>query len=156
MSLYDIKVLDKNNQIHPLNQYQNQVLLIVNTVYECELCEQFDNLEELYEQFHHLGFNILDFPCNQQSSYAPMTPEELFSYCCDDNYISFPQFAPIDVNGPLEAPLYTYLKHCQAIEHIQWNFTKFLVNRQGKVIQYFDPLVTIEEISYEINKLLYK
>ena len=157
MNLYDINVLDNNNQLQSLNTYQNQVLLILNTATECEFTEQYDELEDLFEQYHDQGFWILDFPCNQFGEQAPGTMEEIISFCADTYGVSFPQFAKIDVNGPNEAPIYTYLKENQdpaLSKRIDWNFTKFLIDRKGNVVARFEPLVKPKEIALEIEKLL--
>lgn len=157
MNLYDINVLDNNNQLQSLSTYQSQVLLIVNTATECEFTEQYDELEDLFEQYHDQGFWILDFPCNQFGEQAPGTMEEIISFCADTYGVSFPQFAKIDVNGPNEAPIYTYLKENQdpaLSKRIDWNFTKFLIDRKGNVVARFEPLVKPKEIALEIEKLL--
>ena len=157
MNLYEINVLDNNNQLQSLSTYQNQVLLIVNTATECEFTEQYDELEDLFEQYHDQGFWILDFPCNQFGEQAPGTMEEIISFCADTYGVSFPQFAKIDVNGPNEAPIYTYLKENQdpvLSKRIDWNFTKFLIDRKGNVVARFEPLVKPKEIALEIEKLL--
>lgn len=157
MNLYDINVLDNNNQLQSLSTYQNQVLLIVNTATECEFTEQYDELEDLFEQYHDQGFWILDFPCNQFGEQAPGTMEEIISFCADTYGVSFPQFAKIDVNGLNEAPIYTYLKENQdpaLSKRIDWNFTKFLIDRKGNVVARFEPLVKPKEIALEIEKLL--
>jgi len=157
MNLYDINVLDNNNQLQSLSSYQNQVLLIVNTATECEFTKQYDELEDLFEQYHDQGFWILDFPCNQFGEQAPGTMEEIISFCADTYGVSFPQFAKIDVNGPNEAPIYTYLKENQdpaLSKRIDWNFTKFLIDRKGNVVARFEPLVKPKEIALEIEKLL--
>ena len=151
MNLYEIEVLDNNNQTISLNNYKDQVLLIVNTATDCEFTEQYDDLEELY------GFCILDFPCNQFGEQAPGTMEEIMSFCADTYGVSFPQFAKIEVNGPNESPLYTYLKEKQdstLSKRIDWNFTKFLVNQEGDVVARFEPLVKPREIENNIKKLL--
>lgn len=157
MNLYDIEVINSHNQKESLSKYKGQVLLIVNTATECEFTEQYDHLEDLYEKYHEKGFIILDFPCNQFGEQAPGTMEEIMSFCADTYGVSFPQFAKIDVNGPLESPVYTYLKEQQKPElskRIEWNFTKFLLDRNGRVIERFEPLVTPYEIEDEIIKLL--
>lgn len=157
MNLYDINVLDNNNQLQSLSTYQSQVLLIVNTATECEFTEQYDELEDIFEQYHDQGFWILDFPCNQFGEQAPGTMEEIISFCADTYGVSFPQFAKIDVNGPNEAPIYTYLKENQdpaLSKRIDWNFTKFLIDRKGNVVARFEPLVKPKEIALEIQKLL--
>lgn len=157
MNLYEIEVYDNNNQIQSLNKYQDQVLLIVNTATECEFTEQYDELEDLFEQYHDKGFWVLDFPCNQFGEQAPGTMEEIISFCADTYGVSFPQFAKIDVNGPDESPLYTYLKENQNSslpKRIDWNFTKFLIDRHGNVVNRFEPLIKPSEIGQAIEKLL--
>ncbi|MFQ6793061.1 MAG: glutathione peroxidase [Thomasclavelia sp.] len=157
MNLYEIEVYDNNNQIQSLNKYKNQVLLIVNTATECEFTEQYDELEDLFEQYHDKGFWILDFPCNQFGEQAPGTMEEIISFCADTYGVSFPQFAKIDVNGPNESLLYTYLKENQnssLSKRIDWNFTKFLIDRHGNVVNRFEPLIKPSEIAQAIEKLL--
>ena len=152
-----IEILNKNNQTISLNNYKDQVLLIVNTATDCEFTEQYDDLEELYEKYHNYGFCILDFPCNQFGEQAPGTMEEIMSFCADLYGVSFPQFAKIEVNGPNESPLYTYLKEKQdstLSKRIDWNFTKFLVNQEGDVVARFEPLVKPREIENNIKKLL--
>ena len=141
MNLYEIEVLDNNNQTISLNNYKDQVLLIVNTATDCEFTEQYDDLEELYEKYQQ----------------APGTMDEIMSFCADTYGVSFPQFAKIEVNGPNESPLYTYLKEKQdstLSKRIDWNFTKFLVNQEGDVVARFEPLVKPREIENNIKKLL--
>lgn len=150
MNLYELEVLDSSHQIQSLGQYKNQVLLIVNTATECEFTGQYDELEDLYEEYHEYGFTILDFPCNQFGEQAPGTMEEIISFCADTYGVSFPQFAKIDVNGPQESLVYTYLKKHQdpsLSQRIDWNFTKFLVDRKGNVVARFEPLVKPSEIA---------
>lgn len=157
MKLYDIEVLDNQNNYQSLNKFKNKVLLIVNTATECEFTEQYDDLEDLYEKYHSAGFSILDFPCNQFGEQAPGTLEEIISFCADTYGVSFPQFAKIDVNGPNESPIYTFLKTHQPEDlpkRINWNFTKFLVDQKGDVVARFEPLVKPREIENCIKKLL--
>lgn len=157
MNLYEIEVLDSSNQLQSLEAYRNQVLLIVNTATECEFTGQYDELEDLYEEYHNQGFTILDFPCNQFGEQAPGTMEEIMSFCADTYGVSFPQFAKIEVNGPNESPVYTYLKQNQdssLSRKIDWNFTKFLVNRKGEVVARFEPLIKPREIAKMIEKYI--
>lgn len=157
MNIYDINVLDENEQLVSLDKYKNQVLLIVNSATECEFTEQYDDLEDLYLEFKDQGFCILDFPCNQFGEQAPQTLEEIISFCADTYGVSFPQFSKIDVNGPNEAPLYTYLKEHQDTtlpRRINWNFTKYLIDRQGNVIARYEPMIKPREIKAAIKKLL--
>lgn len=157
MSFYDLEVLDSYGHLISLSQYKGQVLLIVNTATECEYTGQYDDLEDLYEKYNDQGFTILDFPCNQFGEQAPGDMEEIMSFCADTYGVSFPQFTKIDVNGPLESPVYTYLKEHQdssLSQRIDWNFTKFLLDRNGNVIARFEPPISPYDIEDEIIKLL--
>ncbi|MFV0393297.1 MAG: glutathione peroxidase [Coprobacillaceae bacterium] len=157
MNLYDLQVLNNKKEWCSLREYENQVLLVVNTATECEFTEQYDDLEELYLKYCDKGFVVLDFPCNQFGEQAPGTLEEILSFCADTYGVSFPQFDKIEVNGPNEAPLYTYLKEKQDVtlsKRIDWNFTKFLLDRKGNVIHRFEPLVKPSEIKEYIERLL--
>lgn len=157
MNIYDLEVIDGNGTLQSLSQYKGQVLLIVNTATECEYTSQYDDLEDLYEKYHEQGFTVLDFPCNQFGEQAPGNMEEIMSFCADTYGVSFPQFSKIDVNGPLESPVYTYLKGHQdpsLSKRIDWNFTKFLLNQKGEVVQRFEPSVSPYEIEDNIIELL--
>ena len=157
MNLYDLVVYDNNHQPHALNQYKQLVILIINSATECEFTEQYDDLEDLYEKYHDQGFTILDFPCNQFGSQAPGTMEEIISFCADTYGVSFPQFEKIDVNGPNESPVFTYLKEHQdksLSKRIDWNFTKFLIDQSGHVIARYEPLVKPSEIAPTIESLM--
>ena len=157
MSIYDISVKAQDGTEVPLSDYEGKVLLVVNTATGCGFTPQYEGLEKLYEQYHSQGLNILDFPCNQFGHQAPGTDEEITTFCQVHYNTTFPQFKKIDVNGPDEDPLYTYLKsHSKGFlgDKIKWNFTKFLVDRQGNVVARFAPTVKPEEIEGEIKKLL--
>lgn len=157
MNIYDHKVKDKEGKEVSLKQYEGKVLLIVNTATGCGFTPQFDGLQNLYEKYKDQGFEILDFPCNQFGNQAPGTDEEITSFCTGRFGITFPQFAKIEVNGANEDPLYTYLKKEQGGmlgSKIKWNFTKFLVDRNGNVVDRFPPTKTPEAIDAEIAKLL--
>ena len=157
MNLYDIEVIDSYGQKQSLSQYKNQVLLIVNTATDCEFTGQYDELEDLYEKYHEQGFTILDFPCNQFGEQAPGPMEEIMSFCADTYGVSFPQFRKIEVNGPQESLLYTYLKEHQEktlSKRIDWNFTKFLINHQGQVVARYEPLIKPYEIEEDIEVCL--
>lgn len=157
MSVYDYIMKDaKGNDIN-LADYKGKVLLIVNTATGCGFTPQYEGLEELYEKYKDQGFEILDFPCNQFANQAPGTDEEIVSECKMRFNVSFKQFSKIEVNGDNAAPLYKYLKEEQkgALgSRIKWNFTKFLVTRDGKVIARFSPMVTPEKMEEDIVKLL--
>ncbi|MCD7956162.1 MAG: glutathione peroxidase [Lachnospiraceae bacterium] len=157
MSIYDFKVKDGNGQDVALSDYKGKVLLIVNTATGCGFTPQYEGLQELYEKYAKQGFVILDFPCNQFAGQAPGTDEEIASFCTGRFGITFPQFHKIEVNGENEEPLYHYLKtECGGIagNAIKWNFTKFLVDREGTVRARYAPTKTPAAIEKEIQKLL--
>ena len=157
MSIYDFVVKDAQGNDVSLKDYEGKVLLVVNTATGCGFTPQYEGLQDLYEKYQSQGFEILDFPCNQFGEQAPGTMEEIMSFCADTYGVSFPQFAKIEVNGPNESPLYTYLKEKQdstLSKRIDWNFTKFLVNQEGDVVARFEPLVKPREIENNIKKLL--
>lgn len=157
MNIYDLSVKDKKGNQVSLKDYEGKVLLIVNTATGCGFTPQFEGLQDLYEKYQEKGFEILDFPCNQFGHQAPGTDEEITDFCNSRYGITFPQFAKIDVNGANEDPLYTFLKSQQGGlmgDKIKWNFTKFLVDRQGNVVDRFPPIKTPEAIDAEVAKLL--
>ena len=142
MKLYDLSVRTRDGKEVSLKDYEGKVLLIVNTATGCGFTPQYTGLQELYNKYKDKGFEILDFPCNQFANQAPGNDEEIHTFCTGRFGITFPQFAKIDVNGKNEDPLYTYLKS-QAKgklgNAIKWNFTKFLVGRDGTVLARFAP-----------------
>lgn len=157
MGIYDYAVKDKKGNDVSLETFKGKVLLIVNTATKCGFTKQYTGLENLYEKYREKGFEILDFPCNQFAGQAPGTDEEIGQFCQLKFGTKFPQFAKINVNGKNEDPLYTYLKSQQKGElgsRIKWNFTKFLVDREGNVVNRFGPPTKPEEIEKEIEKLL--
>lgn len=159
MSLYQIRVEDINNNVVELEQYKGQVLLIVNTATQCFFTPQYEGLQALYDKFHDRGFEILDFPCNQFGKDAPGSIEEINDFCVIKFNTKFPRFQKINVNGEDESILYTYLKrHTKGfINHkIKWNFTKFLVDHNGRVIKRYSPRIKPEKIAQDIEKLLQK
>ena len=184
-SIYDFKVKDDVGKEVSLSDYKGKVLLIVNTATRCGFTPQYKELEALYEKYHSEGLEILDFPCNQFGQQAPGTIQEIRQFCSANFNIQFPQFDKIEVNGSSEHPLYTWLKAQKGFNgfdvndqrgkmmdemlrkqdadydkksDIKWNFTKFLVNRDGRVIKRYDPtdkINTIEgDISMELNPVL--
>lgn len=153
MNLYDIVVKNRKGEEVSLSAYRGKTLLIVNTATECGFTPQYKGLQELYVKYRETGFEILDFPCNQFAGQAPGTEEEIHTFCIGRFGITFPQFAKIKVNGKEEAPLYTFLKAAKP-GRIPWNFTKFLVNRDGEVVARFGPAVTPDKIEPEIVSLL--
>ena len=157
MSVYDFVVKDNKGVDVPLENYRGKVLLIVNTATGCGFTPQYDGLQDLYEKYAEQGFEILDFPCNQFFSQAPGTAEEIASFCTGRFGITFKQFAKIEVNGANESPLYTYLKEKKGGvfgKRIKWNFTKFLIDRNGEVVARFAPTTTPEKMEKSIKELL--
>ena len=157
MSIYDFKVKDVEQKEMDLADYKGKVLLIVNTATGCGFTPQYDGLQDLYEKYQAQGFEILDFPCNQFGHQAPGTEEEIVDFCQSRYGVTFKQFAKIEVNGKNESPLYTYLKSQQKGvmgNKIKWNFTKFLVDREGNVVERFAPTVKPESIDEKIKELL--
>ena len=157
-SIYDFKVKDDVGQVVSLSDYKGKVLLIVNTATRCGFTPQYKDLEPLYQKYHAQGFEILDFPCNQFGQQAPGTIQEIHSFCTANFDIHFPQFDKIDVNGENAHPLYTWLKAQAGGGDIKWNFTKFLVGRDGKVIKRYesrDQIAAIEaDMQMEVNPVL--
>jgi glutathione peroxidase len=146
----------KRNEVD-LAEYKGKVLLIVNTATGCGFTPQYEGLQKLYDKYQEQGFEILDFPCNQFGNQAPGTEDEIVSFCQLRYHTTFKQFAKIEVNGENEAPLYTYLKKQKGGvlgSKIKWNFTKFLIDRDGNVIDRFAPTVTPEKIDAKIKELL--
>ena len=157
MSIYDCVVKDKEGKEVSLSNYRGKVLLIVNTATGCGFTPQFEGLQDLYEKYQDKGFEILDFPCNQFGNQAPGSDEEITDFCNSRYGITFTQFAKIEVNGAGEDPLYTYLKSQKGGvmgSKIKWNFTKFLVDRDGNVVDRFAPVKTPADLDAEIAKLL--
>ena len=157
MTIYDFTVKDTEGKDVSLEEFRGKVLLVVNTATGCGFTPQYEGLEKLYEQYKDQGLAILDFPCNQFGHQAPGSNAEIVQFCQLHYSVSFRQFAKIDVNGANESPLYAYLKKEQGGllgSAIKWNFTKFLVDRQGKVAERFAPTVTPEKLEEKIKKLL--
>lgn len=157
MSIYDFTMKDAKGENVPLEKFRGKVLLIVNTATGCGFTPQYDGLEELYAKYRDSGFEILDFPCNQFLNQAPGTDEEITTFCKMKFGVSFTQFSKIDVNGENEAPLYTYLKAQKGGvfgRNIKWNFTKFLIDRQGNVVGRFASTVTPQKLDEKIKELI--
>ena len=136
--IYQFKVLDGNGDSVSLADYRGQVLLVVNTATQCGYTPQYSDLQRIYDNYKDRGFIILDFPCNQFGGQAPGTYDDIHNFCTSRYGITFPQFAKIDVNGANASPLYVWLKSKRPGD-IQWNFTKFLINRKGEVKRRFEP-----------------
>ena len=165
MSIYDFSVKTRKGEDVSLSNYKGKVLLIVNTATGCGFTPQYKELQELYTEFKDQGFEILDFPCNQFANQAPGNNEEIHTFCTGRFGITFPQFAKIDVNGENAIPLYKWLtenttfngfgkspmgfvlsgmvkksdKDYKNNGNIKWNFTKFLINRDGNIVERFEP-----------------
>jgi glutathione peroxidase len=141
-----------------LDQYRGKVLLIVNTASKCGYTPQYEGLEKVYEQFKDKGVEVLGFPCNQFLSQEPGSAEEIGAFCQKNYGVTFPMFAKIDVNGSDTHPLYKYLKSegrgLLGSEAIKWNFTKFLVKKDGTVFKRYAPTTTPMEMLGDIEKLL--
>lgn len=171
MSVYPFKVKDVDQKEISLKDYEGKVLLIINSATKCGLTPQYEGLEKLYETYQAKGFEILDFPCNQFMNQAPGTDQELKSFCKLNYGTTFKTFAKIDVNGKDAHPLYKYLRSEKKKDlgengktsllsrllpntSIKWNFTKFLVNRQGQVVHRFGPGFTPDKIAPYLEEVL--
>ena len=157
MSIYDYNVKTMEGQEKSLNEYKGKVLLIVNTATGCGFTPQYEGLENLYKKYREQGFEILDFPCNQFANQAPGSNDEIHSFCTLQYGTTFPQFAKIDVNGANESPLYTYLKKQKNGVFggkIKWNFTKFLIDRNGNVVARYAPTETPAALDKKIAAVL--
>lgn len=157
MSLYQIRIEDSSNQIVEMEQYKGKVLLIVNTATKCLFTPQYEGLQALYQQFYDRGFEVLDFPCNQFAKQAPGSIDEINQFCADRFETTFKRFQKVNVNGEDEFILFTYLKRHQKgflNKKIKWNFTKFLVDQNGRVIKRYSPHVRPARIAKDIEKLL--
>jgi len=157
-SVYDFSVKDIHGKEQKLDQYKNKVMLIVNVASECGFTPQYKGLEALYEKMHSRGLEVLGFPCNQFGAQEPGTEKEIESFCELNYGVSFPLFSKIEVNGDNAAPLYKYLKKEKpgllGTEAIKWNFTKFLVDRKGKVVERYGSNVEPQAITADVEKLL--
>jgi glutathione peroxidase len=156
-SIYDFSANTIDGKTKPLSDYKGKVLLIVNTASKCGFTPQFEGLEALYKKYKDKGFEILGFPSNQFANQDPGTNAEIGQFCTLTYGVSFQMFEKIDVNGPNAHPLYKYLVTRQKSvfgESIKWNFTKFLVDRNGNVVDRFAPQTTPENIDKDVAKLL--
>jgi glutathione peroxidase len=157
-SIYDFKASRLNGEEEQLDTYRGKVLLIVNTASECGYTPQYAGLETLYRNLGVRGLVVLGFPCNQFGTQEPGDAAAIEQFCQANFGVSFPMFAKIDVNGDNAHPLYNYLKHEAAgllgTEAIKWNFTKFLVDRNGKVVERYAPATKPEDLTQAIEALL--
>ncbi|MBQ8002953.1 MAG: glutathione peroxidase [Clostridia bacterium] len=181
MSIYNITAKKSDGGQVSLSDYKGKVLLVVNTATACGFTPQYKGLQSLYDKYHPQGFEVLDFPCNQFGNQAPGTDDEITAFCTLNYSTTFPRFAKIDVNGEGEHPLYSYLKEQKGFEgfsdnhplseivtqvvssmdpdfcsnsNIKWNFTKFLIDREGNVVARFEPMAEEAEMEAAIIKLL--
>lgn len=179
MNVYDYKVKTRKGTNFDLSEFKGRVMVIVNTATGCGFTPQYRGLQSLYETYHDRGFEILDFPCDQFGHQAPGTDAEIHDFCITKYRTQFIRFAKIEVNGSNESPLYTYLKEQQPKEEVKglrnkmamkainkmstsckkdgdivWNFTKFLVDRDGNVVKRYDPTTDPKYIEKDILELL--
>lgn len=177
MSIYDYSVKDRKGNDFSLSNFKGKVVLIVNTATGCGFTPQYKDLEEMYEKYHDKGFEILDIPCNQFGHQAPGSDEEIHEFCSFKYQTKFDQMKKADVNGENELPLYKYLKEQKPFDgfgkgaaatamklfragvkksnpDIRWNFTKFLVDKEGNVVARFEPTHKMEELDKLISELL--
>ena len=153
MSVYDFTVNDNKCNSVSLSEFKGKVLLIVNTATRCGLTPQYEGLEKLYEKYRDRGFEILDFPCNQFAFQAPGSAEKIDTFCTLKYHTQFRRFEKIKVNGSDTAPIYQYLKE-QKPGRIEWNFAKFLIDKNGQVAERFSPQEKPEALESAIEKLL--
>jgi glutathione peroxidase len=158
VEVYDFSATTIDGREQSLAQYRGQVMLIVNVASKCGFTPQYTGLEALYRNLHQRGFWILGFPCNQFGQQEPGNEDEIKRFCSQTYDVTFPMFARIEVNGPRTHPLYQYLKQQQpgilGSEAIKWNFTKFLVDRQGRPRKRYGSIDKPESIEPEIAALL--
>ena len=180
MSLYDYSVKDRSGNEVFLDQYKGKVVLVVNTATGCGFTPQYKELEEMYEKYHDQGLEILDIPCNQFAGQTPGTDEEIHEFCTLRYNTQFPQMKKSEVNGENELPLYTWLKSQKGFAGfghgpmalamsamlkkidkdyknnpaIKWNFTKFLVGRDGEVVERFEPTESMKKVEEATAGLL--
>ncbi|UJF16427.1 glutathione peroxidase [Jeotgalibaca sp. MA1X17-3] len=154
MSVFDFTVQDLENNSQSLDQYRGDVLLIVNTATKCGLVGQLKGLEKLQEEFKDKGFNVLGFPSNQFMGQEPLDGMEIKNECSLNYGVTFPLFDKIKVNGSDASDLYKYLVSETGNKFIKWNYTKFLVDREGNVVDRFAPTTSPENIRLDIEKIL--
>lgn len=157
-SVYDFKAKSLDGKPVDLKRYRGKVLLIVNTASNCGFTPQYKGLEEVYQQFKDKGVEVLGFPCNQFGAQEPGTADEIGAFCEKNYGVTFPLFEKIDVNGDDAHPLYKYLKSAApgllGSEMIKWNFTKFLLKKDGTVYKRYAPQTAPKELMKDIEKLL--
>jgi len=158
MTVYQFEAKKINGQTISLSEYKDDVLLIVNTASNCGFTPQYKELQKLYEQYKEKGFTVLGFPCNQFMNQEPGTESDIQSFCEMNFGVTFPLFSKVDVNGKNAHPLFQYLTEeapgVLGMKAVKWNFTKFLVNRSGEVVERYAPNTNPIEISQDIEKLI--
>jgi glutathione peroxidase len=157
-SLHDFEVKDAQGQPFPLAQLKGNVVLVVNVASKCGFTPQYAGLEELFRQYRDRGFTVLGFPCNQFGGQEPGTENEIVQFCTTNYDVSFPMMSKIEVNGSKANPVYEFLKSSApgvlGTELIKWNFTKFLISREGKVLGRYAPQTYPMDIAPAIEKAL--
>lgn len=157
-SIYNFNVTTIDGQQKPMADYKGKVLLIVNVASKCGFTPQYEGLEAIYKEYKDQGFEVLGFPCNQFGSQEPGTEQDIKSFCSLTYNVSFPMFSKVDVNGDNTHPLYEYLKNEKSgvlgSKAIKWNFTKFLVDKEGNVIERYASATKPESITEKIEALL--
>ena len=157
MSIYDIAVKNYDGSTYLLKRYKGKVLIIVNTATNCTLNDQFNKLEMLYKKYHKYGLEILSFPCNDFNNQEPELIKDIYRVYKYKFGITFPIHAKINVNGEHEHPLYTLLKCKQPGlfgSQIKWNFTKFVIDREGKVVARFEPTIDMKKVEELVASLI--
>ncbi|WP_066047762.1 glutathione peroxidase [Robertmurraya korlensis] len=158
MTVYQFEVKQINGETISLSEYKGDVLLIVNTASNCGFTPQYKQLQELYEQYKEKGFTVLGFPCNQFMNQEPGTEADIQSFCEMNFGVTFPLFSKVDVNGKNAHPLFQYVTEeapgVLGVKAVKWNFTKFLVNRSGEVVERYAPNTNPKEIAQDIEKLI--
>jgi glutathione peroxidase len=159
MNIYDFVVTNVDGTQQSLSDYENKVLLVVNTASHCGFTPQYKALQKLYERYEKEGFSVLAFPCNQFANQEPAENQEIKQFCQLSYDITFPVFAKCNVNGQNCEPLFSFLKsNCKGIagsEAIKWNFTKFLINKNGIPIKRYAPIISPNQIAGEIERQLF-
>jgi glutathione peroxidase len=157
-TVYDFSAIDIKGETLSLKKFEGKALLIVNTASQCGFTKQYDGLQKMYEELNESGLEILGFPCNQFGKQESGTDEEISTFCTTRFSVKFPLFSKVEVNGSNCHPLYEHLKKnapgLLGSKTIKWNFTKFLVDKQGHVLKRFAPKDTPESIKIEVEKLL--
>jgi glutathione peroxidase len=160
MSLYEFVVKNAAGSDVPLRQYEGKVLLVTNTASECGFTSQYEGLQKIYEDFKARGFEVLAFPCNQFGGQEPGSDAEIQTFCSTRFHVTFPVFSKVEVNGPGASPVYQWLKKeapgILGTEAIKWNFTKFLISKDGRVLKRYAPQDKPEGIASDIELELAK